>query len=81
MINMTNRVESDIDNYDKLVQNYNGLCVLIRNGKVNFADKSSKIVYHYAKQHFPDRNWKILRVDSGDAAFYDIEVSCEKNHA
>jgi len=46
--------------------------VLIKQEKIVFADISAKIVLDYALKRFPDRKWKIVYIDSGEAAFYGI---------
>ena len=58
------------ENYNQLVKDYGGRCVLIRNQKVVVADKSVQIVLEYAETNFPDRDWEIRRIDSGEAVFY-----------
>jgi len=60
------------ENYGRLVQEYGGCYILIRQEKILFADKSAKIVLDYALKRFPDRKWKIVYVDSGEAVFYGI---------
>ncbi|MHA1264262.1 MAG: hypothetical protein ACTSRS_03425 [Candidatus Helarchaeota archaeon] len=67
------------ENYRKLVEKYGGCYILIRQEKVLFADKSANIVLDYALKHFPDRKWKIIFVDSGEAAFYGISLSYKEN--
>lgn len=67
------------DNYENLVEEYGGSCVLIRDNKVIFADINSKIVLEYALKHYPDRKWEIARIDSGEAAFYDLRISDNQN--
>lgn len=61
--------------YNKLIQDYGGKCILIRGGKIIFADISTKVVIEYATTNFPDKKWKISRIDSGDAALYGINIS------
>jgi hypothetical protein len=63
------------ENYGKLVQEYGGCYVLIRQEKILFADISAKIVLDYALKRFADRKWKIVYIDSGEAAFYGISLS------
>ena len=58
------------ENYGKLVEEYGGLCVLIRDQKVVFADKNFDVVLEYAEKNYSDGNWEIRRIDSGEAAFY-----------
>ncbi len=57
------------ENYGKLVQEYGGCYVLIKQEKIVFADKTAKIVLAYALKRFPDRKWKIVYIDSGEGAF------------
>ncbi|HKZ40006.1 MAG TPA: hypothetical protein VJ044_03540 [Candidatus Hodarchaeales archaeon] len=67
--------------YNKLVEQYGGKCVLLRDGEVVFADSSTKIVLEYAKKHFKDRKWKLMKVDSGEAALYGTEVSHQEHQS
>jgi len=67
------------ENYSSLVQEYGGCYVLIKQEEIIFADKSAKIVLDYALEHFPDRNWKIVYIDSGEAAFYGISLSIKED--
>ena len=67
------------DNYNELVKDYGGKVVLIRDKKVVFADKSSKLVLQFAKDNFTDKNWIITRIDSGEAALYGFTIPSKKN--
>jgi len=66
---MSHSLVPDIDN-NTLVKQYSGLFILIRNGKIIFSDKSSKIVLQYAKNNFKDTDWIIRKIDNGDLNFY-----------
>ena len=68
------------ENYNQLVKDYGGRCVLIRDQQVVFADKSFRIVLEYAEKKFSDRNWEIRRIDSGEAIFYRVEISNKRDH-
>lgn len=66
---MSDSLVPNIDN-NTLVKEYGGLFILIRNGKIIFSNKSSKIVLQYAKKNFNDTNWIIRKIDNGDLNFY-----------
>ena len=68
------------ENYNRLVKEYGGRCVLIRDQQVVFADKSFEIVLDYAEKAFPDRKWEMRRIDSGEATFYRVDVSNKRDH-
>ena len=56
--------------YEQLAEEYAEYCVLVREEKVVFTDKSTRVVLNYAMKHFPDLNWEIAMIDSGEAALY-----------
>lgn len=62
------------ENYERLTKEYSGLCVLIRDQKVVFADKKTDVVLKYAMEKYPDRDWGIARIDSGEAALYGLYI-------
>jgi hypothetical protein len=67
--------------YDKLVVDYGGKTVLLRDEKAVLADSSTKVVLSYAKKHFRDKNWRITKIDLGEAALYGVQVSNTEYHA
>lgn len=75
---MTHTSSINLD-YNDLVREYGGQVVLIIDNEIKFVDKSNKIVFKYAKKHYPGQIWKITRIDAGEAAFYGINISNNQN--
>ena len=65
--------------YNDLIRDYGGLNVLIIDDQIKFSDKNNKIVFEYARKNFPKKIWKIIIIDSGEAALYGINFPCNKN--
>ena len=53
------------DHYEELVRDYSGYCVLVRDNKVVFSDKSYETVLDYAEKNFIDGQWAIKRIENG----------------
>jgi hypothetical protein len=51
---MTIKSVKNLD-YNELVKHYGGKNILIIDDEIMFADKSNKLVFEFAKKHFPDK--------------------------
>ena len=58
------------EDFNDLVRDFGGFNVLIIYDEIKFADKNNKIVFDFARKNYPDKVWKIIKVDSGEAALY-----------
>lgn len=70
LVFLLNNQEFLESNYDSLVRDYGGKIILIRNNTVVFADSLTRTVLAFAKSKFPDKDWIITKIDSGEAALY-----------
>ena len=67
------------ESYSEFVEKYGGKWILIIENEVHFADDSFEKVYKEYKKVKGRPNTEIVLIDNGDASFYAIKNTDERN--